>query len=107
MFNIFNRFMKQDYKFNEPENTACITCDHVVVHKKPILYVAHDEDDGCWQFLCGQENHTEANAKIIPLKNATKIDDSLNQLSELPLGCGAERESINDNWIPFKMIREE
>lgn len=96
-----NNSKKSVYKFKEPENTACFVCDHVFRKKRQILYVTHDKDDGSWQFLCGQSDHTDANAKVISLKEATKIDKTINDLYELPLGAGAERKSIQDIWIPF------
>ncbi len=68
---------KPEYKFKEPRNTACITCDHVLIDKKPILYVSHDKDDSMWQFLCGENDHKEENAKLIGLKEATEIDNSI------------------------------
>lgn len=94
---------KTEYKFREAENTACIVCDHVLSKQRPILFVSHDREDGSWQFLCGQDDHTEANAKIISLKGATEIDSTINDLYEMPLGVGAERKSIQDPWIPFKL----
>jgi hypothetical protein len=105
MFNLFKKKEKDNYKFNEPENTACFTCDHVLNRERPILYVSHDKD-GEWQFLCGESDHTEANGKIISLKNATEIDTSINDLFEMPLGVGAERDSIEGKWEPFKLPEE-
>lgn len=100
MFNLFKKKdgPKPDYTFSEPGNTACFTCDHVLSKQRSILSVTHDADDGCWQFMCGQDDHDESNAKIISLKQITEIDHSLNALSDMPLGCGADRASINDDW---------
>ncbi len=106
MFNLFGQKKsdtnKSEYKFKEAENTACFVCDHVLSKQRPILYVAHDKEDGSWQFLCGQDDHTEASAKIIFLKNATVIDTTINDLDEMPLGVGAERKSTKDKWVPFR-----
>jgi hypothetical protein len=102
MFNFFKKKSNTDFKFTEPENTACIVCDHVLNRHRPILYASHDSDDGSWQFLCGQDDHTPSNAKVISLKNATMIDPSINDLYEMPLGVGAERENIHAQWIPFR-----
>ena len=102
MFNFFKKRTQSNYKFKDPENTACFTCNHVLDEKKPILYVSHDIEDGSWQFMCGQLNHTEANAKVISLKQATEIDPTLNDLYEMPLGVGAERETLETEWKPFK-----
>ena len=32
-----------------------------------------------------------------------KIDTTINQLFEMPIGIAAEREKIGGNWKPFKM----
>jgi hypothetical protein len=91
------------YKFKEPENTVCFVCDHVLNKERIILYAAHDKEDGLWQFLCGQNDHTVINAKLISLKQATEIDATINDLFEMPLGVGAERKSKSDKWIPFRI----
>jgi len=103
MFNLFKKTEtpKSDFQFTEPENTACITCDHVLRKERPILRVQHDADDGMWQFLCGHDNHDESNGKVISLKEITKIGNSINALYEMPLGCGADRETIIDNWKEY------
>ena len=90
------------FKFSEPENTACFTCDHVMNRDLPILMVAHNTD-GCWEFMCGGLGHSEANIKIISLLQATEIDPSVNDLYEMPIGVGAERETIKDKWIPVRL----
>ena len=105
MFNLFgqkkNDSDRTQFKFKEDESTACFVCDHVLSKKRPILYVSHDSE-GDWQFLCGQ-SHTEANAKIISLKQVTLIDPTINDLFEMPLKVGAERKSVKDKWKPFKL----
>ncbi|RUT29681.1 hypothetical protein EJP77_14270 [Paenibacillus zeisoli] len=50
-----------------------------------ILYVTHDEDDGMWQFLDGEEVK-EDYVRLLSLKEMVNIDPSLAQLSDLPLG---------------------
>jgi hypothetical protein len=100
---LFKKKIDTPYLFSDPENTACFTCVHVLEGNSPILHVTHDEDDGGWQFLCGQESHTEEDAKIISIKEATEIDPSINGLYEMPLGVGAERETKDSEWKPYKM----
>lgn len=106
MFNLFGQGKsnsgKNEFKFKEPENTACFTCDHVLNRERPILYASHDIE-GDWQFLCGQEDHTEENAKIISLKQTTDLDSTINELYEMPLGFGADRKTVKDKWTPFKL----
>jgi len=103
MFNIFWKKNNTNfYKFKDPQDTPCFTCNHVLEKDREILYVTHDVDDGSWQFLCGLNDHSETNARIISLKNITEIDPTVNDLFEMPVGFGAERKSINEKWIPFK-----
>ncbi len=97
---LFNK--QPSYRFSDPENTSCIVCEHVLAKERPILHVTHD-DDGMWQFLCGAEGHSPENAKVIGLGQAVELDQSINDLYEMPLGVGAERESLNDTWQPFKL----
>ncbi len=98
-----NNSISSEFKFKEPENTACFVCDHVLNKQRPILYVVHDKEDGAWQFLCGQDDHNESNAKIISLKQVTEIDESINELYEMPIGVGAERKNFKDKWAPFRL----
>lgn len=103
MFNLFKKNENSNFKFKEPESTACFTCDHVLNKQRPILYVTHSDEDGAWQFMCGHNDHTTANAKVISLKQATQIDPSINDLYEMPLGVGAERQTRDSPWKPFKI----
>lgn len=91
------------FQFHESPNTACFVCDHVMNRQRPILWVCHDQEDGAWQFLCGDAVHTDENIRLISLQEATEIDPSINDLSELPPGVGAERNSAKDAWEPFRL----
>lgn len=94
---------KSKYSFSDPENTACLTCNHVLDQGADIVYVTHDADDGMWQFLCGLEEHESEDAKMISLGQISKVDASVNDLHEMPLGFGATRENRNAKWQPFKL----
>lgn len=97
---MFGKLFKKKpvYKFSEPENTACLSCSHVIEEQAPILYVSHDEDDGGWQFLCGVNNHTEEDARMVSLKSIIELDPSINKLNEMPVGICAGRGSVNSEW---------
>ena len=82
------------YSFSEPENTTCLSCDHIIDKNADILYVAHDQEDGMWQFLCGRENHTEENAKVVSMGNIMNRDPNLNKIHDMPEGVCGERENI-------------
>ena len=107
MLHFFKKKKNTEYRFQETENTACIVCDHVLNGKRPILHVTHDAEDGYWQFLCGQDHHEDTIAKLISLKQATELDSTINELFEMPLGFGAERNSIKDKWKLYKSTETE
>jgi Uncharacterized protein conserved in bacteria len=89
------------FPFKESENVMVFTCRHILEGKADICYVTHDEDDGAWQFLCGQ-NHNESDARIVSLKNIVDIDPSVGALADMPLGCGAIRENKSSQWKGFR-----
>lgn len=89
--------MNQNFPFEDEPNTATFICDHVMNKQRPILYGSHDED-GYWQFLCG-DRHTEEQAKIVSLKYVYDLDPSIGALADLPYGKSAYRNSIDENWI--------
>ena len=93
---------KLKFEFNEPENTACLTCFHILEEKSAILYVSHDEDDGGWQFLCGGENHVEDDARMVSLKTIVTLDHSINKLHDMPVGMCSERTSADAEWKFYK-----
>lgn len=86
------------WPFEDAENTATYSCCHVIEEGHPILRVAHDEDDGAWQFLCGQL-HVSEDGRLVCLGCMVVRDATLVELADLPLGWGADRESTNTVWI--------
>ncbi|MDE7252068.1 MAG: hypothetical protein K2O32_03920 [Acetatifactor sp.] len=87
-----------EFPFYDPPNTATIICCHIMEGQAPILYVSHDDDDGMWQFLCGK-THEISEGRIVSLKYAFDLDNSVSVLKDMPCGYYAERESQNDDWI--------
>lgn len=85
--------------FDDPENTASIACTHVL-EGSPILRVTHDEDDGGWQFLCGQaEAHETREGRVVCLACMVAKDTMLQELRTLPLGRCADRNGAELPWI--------
>ena len=91
-----HKFENDVWPFSDPENVAAISCRHVL-DGHPILRVSHDDDDGCWQLLCGSA-HSSEDAKVVCLGCMLKRDPSLAELADLPLGWGADRESLLQPW---------
>jgi hypothetical protein len=83
--------------FKEQDNTMVITTKDIISGKKPILLVSHDYEDGMWEFL-DNDNVDEKSARIVSLAEILKIDSSLNDLHDLPLGWIAHRDNIKDFW---------
>ncbi len=83
--------------FKDPPNVAVFSSGEIVTSGKPILFVSHDEDDGAWQFNC--EDHLSFdNVIVVSLKNIIDIDETVNALSDLPVGWIAWRDSKNSPW---------
>ena len=90
--------LTQVWPFTEAENTACFTQRHVVEQGHPILLVAHDADDGCWQFLDGSDNLKMSDGKLVTLGDMVQIDPSLAEVADLPVGWIAWRDDVDAPW---------
>ncbi len=75
---------------------AALTCCHVL-DGAPILRVTHDAEDGMWQFLCGGE-HNANEARVVALREAYALDNSVDKLADMPCGCVAVRSSKAAKW---------
>lgn len=89
------------FPFNEPPNTAVITCCHIIDDGADILYVSHDDEDGAWQFLCGNTHYTNE-ARVASLDELFKLDNSMAELSSTPCDCIAERSNRYSDWSIHK-----
>ena len=86
-----------DWPFVDPPNVAVFTVRQIIDDGMPILRVCHDEEDGAWQFLSG-EQITMADALLVCLKNVVSRDPSIAELADLPYGWIATRRSCDDPW---------
>ena len=89
--------MKTDWPFSDPPNVATITTRQVLEEDYPILLVTHDEEDGCWQILCGTTNDPD-DGRIVGLDCMYEKDPSIGELADLPLGWKAWREAPGKAW---------
>ena len=85
------------FPFLEPENTAVITCCHIIENGADILYVSHDAEDGMWQFLCGGA-HMQEQARVVSLREIFTLDNTVSELANMPCGYIAERTNKNSKW---------
>ena len=90
--------MPAEWPFADPRNVAVFTTRQVLREGKPILHVAHDADDGAWQFHDGGSAHS-ADAMVVALEEVFARDPSVAALADLPLGWCADRESADRPWV--------
>ena len=87
------------FPFKDSPNTA--VCKHFMCGERPALFVSHD-DDGYWQFMCGDE-HAQEDARVIGLEEAFRIDESIGAVADMPYGYYCERDSKESAWgMPVK-----
>lgn len=93
--------MSSDWPFSDPPNSIAFTSEAILSGKSPILYVSHDSDDGAWQFHSG-EMLGVSEAKVKALGEMVKMDPTICELADLPLGSTATREGPTKPWIREK-----
>ena len=88
------------WAFDDPPNVATITTRKIINGEHFIDYVAHDGDDGGWQFLShGGGGFSLDDALVVGLSTVVSTDASLNELADLPVGWCAVRKGIGDQWV--------
>jgi hypothetical protein len=97
---------KLDFKFFEQRNTSVFTTRHIMKDKQPVLYVCHEEEDGAWQFLPGIAL-TDEDMMVVSMEEMVKLDPTLNELFNLPIGEIAIREFVGDKWERMLASEEE
>lgn len=85
------------WPFHDPEDVATLTVWQVTHSGQPILWVTHDADDGMWQFHTGGEVKT-TDAMVVSLRDVFRLDPSIGELADLPLGWMAERSAPGKPW---------
>jgi hypothetical protein len=92
-----NLFFKKK-EFPDLLSTSVFTTVYVVESKSVITLVAH-ELDGAWQFMGDDPIGEDLSiAKVIPLEEMIRIDQSILQVADLPLGYQATRMHKKDKW---------
>jgi hypothetical protein len=90
--------MPDRWPFEDPPYVAVITLKRVARGEAPVRLVAHDADDGCWQFLDGGAADG-ADASVVSLEEMTRIDPTLVELADLPPGWVACRYGPGAPWV--------
>ncbi len=88
---------RDKWPFADPKDVAVITLKSIAMGGSPVLHVTHDADDGMWQYLDGM-TVSEENASVLSLEEITRIDPTVMELADLPLGWYAYRSAANEPW---------
>lgn len=89
--------MERGWVFDESKNVAVFTTKQIIFEGEPILYVVHDEEDGAWQFLHDSIVSLD-DAAVAGLSEIVEMDESINELYNLPLGWEAFRIKKAAQW---------
>lgn len=88
----------ENWPFRDPPNVAVVVNRRIVSEHDWIAYVSHDEPDGGWQFHNKGSAPTEVDALVVSLREILQLDPTVAELSDLPLGWHAQRESKASPW---------
>lgn len=86
------------WPFQEPPNVATFTLRGILRKDVPILAVFHNDDDGAWQFLDGSDSPDPKEAAVVALSEMAKLDPTICELHDLPLGWCAWRPNRAAPW---------
>ena len=85
------------WPFADARNTASVTTTHVLHRGEPILLVAHDAEDGSWQFLYGGAMSV-SDALLVCISTVFRHDPTIAEVADLPLGWQATRTAVGQPW---------
>ena len=86
--------------FDQAPNVACIA-DRSVMNGKPVLTVAHYEDDHSWAFLDGSL-FDPADALVVAMSEVIDRHADLAEVADLPTGWSATRVAKGQPWSRLK-----
>jgi hypothetical protein len=86
-----------DWPFDQPPNCVAITTTHVLKEGCDITHVYHDEDDHGWQFHYAGEK-LDSDVMVVAMKTITRLDPTVMEVADLPLGWLAVRERRGTPW---------
>lgn len=92
-----------DWPFLDARNVAVFSSQKIVVDGEWVYYVTHDKEDGAWQFHPYSGFTSESEVAVVSLEEMVRLDQSLKELSNLPVGWHAWRKSPNSSWVRSQM----
>ena len=92
------QYKEKQWPFTDSPNMAVYITLDIIEKGEPILIVTHDQDDGAWQFHTSNTMWA-TDARIVALEEIVFRDSSVVELSDLPLGWKAIRDSRAGPWV--------
>lgn len=92
--------------FKDDLNVAVLTTKFVIREGEAVRNVFHHSDDGMWEFTGATQGIEDTDYLVVGLGNMIELDNTLLQISDLPLGGKAHRSGINEPWRIGTMDRE-
>jgi hypothetical protein len=99
--------VNQEHESTNQEAKLVLATRQVIgPNRLPVCFAFHlkpnNKNDSGWVFWSGHEDQeyisNSANTVPAPLESFLKIDPSLNDLINRPVGTAWERDSVNDPW---------
>ena len=92
--------MEHTWPFDQGPCVGALPTRQVLEDGFHILRVVHYSDDEDWAFTCGTTNANE-DGRFITMEEAMKIDPTIAEVADLPLGWGASRTHIGGQWSKY------
>jgi hypothetical protein len=92
-----------EWPFLDLPNTVVLAHTAIFKHGEAVVQVAHEEEDGAWQFLDGVSPKTFSAACMASLAQVLTRDPSLAEIADLPMGWRAKREGLGKKWLREKL----
>jgi hypothetical protein len=94
------------WPFPEAADLPVVTTVHITKRGVPILYVSHENDEeggSIWQFHNETIPFAMEDAQLVRLGTIAKLDPSVLEVADLPLGYYATRTAPGAVWQRKKM----
>ncbi|TIT75782.1 MAG: hypothetical protein E5W56_04530 [Mesorhizobium sp.] len=95
-----------DWKFKDSKNLAVISTRKIFSQDSWIAYVSHDVEDNSWQFYGNEVEVDQDDLILVGLIEIVELDETVEQLADLPLGWHAWRDTKTSPWKRGKMPPE-
>jgi hypothetical protein len=94
--------MVDEWPFEDDPGVLAVTTKQVTGGTHPILYASRElDEDGevTWQFLCLTVAFDMVDAQLVRLDTLLRLDPTLGELADLPVGSSATRDRAGASWV--------